>query len=151
MKNRKIKIVRVLSAPIEKVWDAWTNPESLKNWKSPEGMSTPEAAVDLVVGGKYHVTMEGYDLPDPRHNGRVTVRGEYLEIKKPTKLVYTWLWDGSASETHTTTVTITLRSVDKERTELTLIHAGFVDDEMKKEHDKGWGSTINKLEMFLAG
>lgn len=131
------------------MWDAWTNPESLKQWKSPEGMTTPEVEVDLRIGGKYKVVMEGHDMPDPSHNGKVTVAGEYLEIDKPNKLVYTWLWEGLPAETHKTTVTILLKKLDENRTELTLIHAGFADDKMQQEHNTGWLSTLKKLEEFL--
>lgn len=36
MSDLKLELKQVFDAPIEKVWDAWTNPESLKEWKSPE-------------------------------------------------------------------------------------------------------------------
>ncbi len=150
MDRKQLTITRVLNAPIEKVWDAWTNPESLKQWKSPEGMTVPEVTIDLVVGGTYRVVMEGHDNSYPNYNGTTVVGGSYMEIEKPTKLVYTWLWEGAPAETHTTTVTIQLKSLDKTKTELVLTHSGFADDNMKVEHDSGWMSTLKKLDQFLS-
>lgn len=141
MKNNSILIRRKLPAPIEEVWEAWTDPQQLMQWKSPESMTTPEATVDLKVGGEYSVTMERQ--PDP---GKVTVRGVYKEIEKPTKLVFTWKWDGQEEET---TVTVELKALSDTETELTLTHEGFVTEESKAQHNKGWESTFNKLEQFV--
>lgn len=150
MIDKKLEIKQIFDVPMETVWDAWTNPESLKQWKSPEGMTTPEVDVHLTVGGTYRIVMEGHDMPNPAHNGKMAITGEYLEIEKPTKLVYTWLWEGAPAGTHTTTVTILLRKLDEERTELTLIHSGFADENMYNEHNKGWVSTLKSLQQFLA-
>lgn len=94
--------------------------------------------------------MEGIHASDPGKHIRVTVGGEYLEIEKPKKLVYTWLWEGSPPETHTTTVTILLKKVGENKTEVTLIHTGFADENMKKDHNQGWEPTFRRLEKFLS-
>lgn len=150
MTDRKIKLTKIYNAPIEKVWDAWTNPESMKQWFSPEGMTNPQISSELSVGGSYRNTMEGKNMPDPKHNGQMTVGGTYLELEKPSKLVFTWLWEGAPADTHTTTVTVLFKKLDAAKTELTLIHSGFADDTMQKEHDIGWASTFNKLDRFLS-
>lgn len=73
MINNQVKIIRVINSPIEKVWNAWVNPESLKQWKSPEGMTTPSVSVDLKIGGRYAVSMQGGHAEDKV----LTVRGIY--------------------------------------------------------------------------
>lgn len=151
MNNNQVKITKVLDASIEKVWDAWTNPESIKEWLSPEGMTNPEVTNDFKVGGKYRIVMEGHDMHDPTHNGIMPVGGKYLEIEKPNKLVFSWLWENAPAKTHTTKITILLIKIDEEKTEMTLIHSDFADDNMRHEHDMGWKSTFNKLEQFLKG
>ncbi len=149
MDETQVKITKMLEAPIEKVWDAWTNPESIKEWLSPEGMTNPQVSNDFVVGGKYRIVMEGHDMPDAKHNGIMAVGGEYVEIEKPHKLILTWLWEGAPAETHTTKITVLLKSLDERQTEIALIHSGFADDAMRHEHDMGWNSTFRKLDLFL--
>ncbi len=151
MDDNKVEITKVLNAPIEKVWDAWTNPESIKQWLSPEGMTNPEVSNDFNIGGTYRIIMEGHNMPDPNHNGIMAVGGEYLEIEKPHKLVYTWLWENAPAETHTTKITILFKKLKAMQTEMILIHSGFADDAMRHEHAIGWSSTFEKLDLFLRG
>lgn len=149
MAKNEVKLTRILKAPIENVWHAWTKPENMKNWFSPEGMTNPEIVVDLKKGGTYRIVMEGHNMPDPNHNGKMAVGGEYIEINKPNLLKFSWRWEGVPVETHTTIITINLKKIDENSTELTLIHNGFADEKMRSEHNRGWISTFNKLDLFL--
>lgn len=142
MDKNQVKITKVLDVPIEKVWDAWTNPESLKQWKAPVGMTTPDANVNLSVGGSYYVCMKGGHAGDKT----LTVRGVYKEIKKPNRLVFTWKWDGQNEESE---VKVLLKKISDSQTELILIHSGFESLDSYKEHNIGWGSTFDKLEEFV--
>lgn len=149
MADLKLEIKQVFDAPIEKVWDAWTNPESLKQWKHPEGMTTPSAQVNLEQGGEWSVVMEGDMINGNEHTHSLTLNGKYLEIDKPHKLVYTWLWEGQDPQTHNTTVTILLSKLEENKTEVILIHSGFPDQNMVDEHTFGWNSTLKNLQKFL--
>lgn len=63
MENRQaITIAATVSAPIEKVWEYWTNPEHVKQWNnaSPD-WHTPSAENDLRPGGKFTYTMAARD------------------------------------------------------------------------------------------
>ncbi len=151
MDKNIVKITKILAASIDKVWDALTNPDSIKQWLSPEGMTNPEVTNEFRVGGIYRIVMEGHNMPDPAHNGRMAVGGTYLEIEKPNKLVYTWLWENAPAETHTTRITILLKELGDIQTEMTLVHSGFADENMRQEHSSGWNSTFNKLDHFLRG
>lgn len=54
----KITIITIVNAPIEKVWDLWTNPEHIVNWNNAsDDWHTPFAENDLKVGGKFKSTM----------------------------------------------------------------------------------------------
>ena len=151
MADLKLELKQVFDAPIEKVWDAWTKPENIKQWLSPEGMINPEVAGELKPGGKYRIVMEGENLEVAPHSGTVIVGGKYLEIDKPNKLSFTWLWEGAPEETHTTKVTVLLKRLTKSKTEVTLIHTGFPDEDMRQEHNRGWNSTFRKLNKCLEG
>jgi len=48
--TKYLTITRVLDAPRELVWEAWTDPERMKRWWGPKAYTTPVAEIDLRVG-----------------------------------------------------------------------------------------------------
>ncbi len=53
-----IKIEETFRAPREKVFKAWTTPESLKKWfMADEGVVVTDAKVELQVGGTYLISL----------------------------------------------------------------------------------------------
>lgn len=64
--QNKLVLRRTINAPRQKVFDAWTKPEHLKNWwRAKPTMSTEIAEVDLRVGGNYRLGMQASDAPGP--------------------------------------------------------------------------------------
>lgn len=59
MNEHRITITRTFLEPREKVWEAWTTPELIKQWFGPEGFTAPNIRLDLREGGKYVYTMRG--------------------------------------------------------------------------------------------
>jgi uncharacterized protein YndB with AHSA1/START domain len=58
----KITVETLVKAPLDKVWDAWNNPEDIKQWNSAqEDWHTTESTVDLREGGKFLARMEAKD------------------------------------------------------------------------------------------
>ncbi|SHI66551.1 SRPBCC family protein [Flavobacterium terrae] len=57
--DRKIFSSRVLNYPVETVYEAFANPEHLKNWWGPEGFTNTIHQFDLKPGGKWILTMHG--------------------------------------------------------------------------------------------
>ena len=51
----------MLPAPIERVWQVWTNPEEIKNWWGPNGFSNHIKKMELKPGGEWVFTMQGPD------------------------------------------------------------------------------------------
>jgi uncharacterized protein YndB with AHSA1/START domain len=73
---------RVFDAPRERVWQAWTEAERLKQWFAPRGFQTTHNNLDLRPGGLYHYCLR---MPDGKEMwGKWTFR----EIVKPAKLVF---------------------------------------------------------------
>ena len=75
-------ISRMFDAPRERVWQAWTEVERLKQWFSPKGFSVIAAKMDFRVGGSYHYCLR---MPD---GGDMWGRFVYREIVKPERLVW---------------------------------------------------------------
>ena len=57
--DRKIFSSRVLNYPVETVYEAFANPEHLKNWWGPQGFTNTIHEFDLKPGGKWILTMHG--------------------------------------------------------------------------------------------
>ncbi len=85
--NRKsqpneIRITRVYDAPVELVWDAWTDPEQVAQWWGPRGFTLTTHSKSLRPGGIWHYTMHGPDGTDYIN------KTLYLEVEERKKLVY---------------------------------------------------------------
>src|ERR1044071_3487231 len=80
--SNEIRITRVYEAPVQAVWDAWTDPEQVAHWWGPRGFTLTTHSKDFRVGGTWRYTMHG---PDGTDYENVT---PYLEIVPLKKLVY---------------------------------------------------------------
>jgi len=59
--ERELRIERMLNAPIELVWEVWTDPEHIKNWWGPNGFTNTIHKMDMEEGGEWLLTMHGPD------------------------------------------------------------------------------------------
>ncbi len=81
-KSKEIKIARIYDAPVQLVWDAWTDPAQVAQWWGPRGFTLTTHSKDLRVGGSWKYTMHGPDGVDYPNNTK------YFEVEKYAKLVY---------------------------------------------------------------
>jgi uncharacterized protein YndB with AHSA1/START domain len=137
-----LRLQRTFDARPEEVFDAWTNPEVLRRWWAvAPSWRTPVAEVDLRAGGSYRLTME-----DPQDGTSHTVLGEYSEVRRPERLVYSWCWvqeDGSTG--HVSKVTVEFVP-DGERTTVVLEHSELESPESAERHGKGWEACMQMLD-----
>ncbi len=78
-----LMLERIVDVPPNLVWDAWTQPNLLKQWFAPKPWTTVECALDLRPGGLCRTVMrspEGQDFPND---------GCYLEVVPNQRLVFT--------------------------------------------------------------
>jgi len=87
--HREITLTRLIYAPRELVFQAWTDPAHLARWFGPEGFTVSECRVDARVGGKWRLTMRANDELAARVGRDHPAGGEYLEVEKPSRLVFT--------------------------------------------------------------
>ena len=79
---KPFEISRVVDAPRERVWQAWTEAERLKKWWGPKGFTVKQCKVDLRPGGMTHYCLRTPDGQD------MWGKFVYREIVKPEKLVW---------------------------------------------------------------
>jgi uncharacterized protein YndB with AHSA1/START domain len=143
-----LRMSRRFDAPREQVFEAWTNPEVIREWwRAGPDWETPEAEVDLRPGGSYRWSMRD-TTKDETH----TVMGEYKEVRPPERLVYTWSWESNPKEmagSMGTLVTVEF-SEDGEGTHVELTHSGFANEEIRDLHAHGWDACLANLERTLS-
>ena len=97
--ENEIILERIIAAPREIVWQAWTDPEMLKQWWGPNGVTIPECEVDLKVGGKFYIVMEAGEAMGPYKGTEWPMLAEFTVIEPNTKLSYTaQAWTEGAKE-----------------------------------------------------
>jgi uncharacterized protein YndB with AHSA1/START domain len=141
--NIRLEIKRIIKAPRDRVYAAWTDPAQLKQWFGPENVQTRDLVADARVGGKFR-----WDLTNPEDE-EMTVSGEYRELRAGRKVVFTWQWQDDADwKRHESIVTVELSDCEG-GTEVRLIHEKLPSKESRDRHTEGWASILKKLEEFL--
>ena len=88
--ERVLIIKREFNAPLDRVWQAWTDPEEFKNWWGPKNFTTPVSKMDFRVGDKYHYCMRSPEGKDYWGTGTFSEivpkkNGSYIPIHFPMK------------------------------------------------------------------
>ena len=135
-----LQIRRTFRAPREKLFQAWVDPKKMTEWfcHAKPNLTGKLVVMDVRPGGKY-----GFDVTDAA--GKVfKVRGEYLEIKEPEKLVFTWFWETEPAYGNTV---VTLEFVDLgDESELILTHERFANSDARDKHNNGWAICLDALQ-----
>ncbi|MCV0427011.1 MAG: SRPBCC domain-containing protein [Roseibium sp.] len=143
-----VRLCRILNAPPDRVWDAWTRPKLMRRWFCPLGMQVAELEADLRVGGTFRVVMDplGSPLQPPPELGKYLVAyGRYQRVEKPGELEFTWAWE---QRDEISRVRISITPV-RGGTELVLCHDGLKDEASRLFHEDGWKPTLDNLELAL--
>lgn len=143
VESRTLRIEREFKAPMERVFEAFVNPEHAKQWWGPEGLSASVVEMDVREGGCWLVEMRGSE------GNLYIMNGVYKTIKPHSRLVYTWGWVNDGERGPETTVEILLTKTDS-GTRLRLIQSIFDTTQSRDDHNGGWTSSLNCLEVFLA-
>jgi uncharacterized protein YndB with AHSA1/START domain len=133
---------RTIRASTERLFDAWTQPEQLKQWWGPASVDCIDAKVDLRVGGRYRIANQ---FPD----GKVLwIAGEFECIERPRRLVYTWRLESAEGPPERVTVTFEERDSG---TEVVVTHERIPTKAMRDMHEQGWLGCLDGLAEFLSG
>jgi uncharacterized protein YndB with AHSA1/START domain len=147
--DRELVLTRIIDAPREKVFRAWTDPDLLKQWFAPLPYTTPKAELDVRPGGSNLIVMRdaaGHDFPN---------RGVYLEVVENERLVftdaYTKAWEPSAKPFMTVILTFEDEG-GKTNYTARVLHWTAAD---RETHEKmgfyqGWGQCTDQLEALAA-
>lgn len=166
-RSRTFVMSRVFRAPREKVYEAWTTREHLKNWFGPRGCVISECTLDLRPGGVFHYCMK-FPAKDGQPAGEMWGRWLFREIVPPERLEFVVSFsDRSGKVTRApfeekwplemvSTVTFEPHAGIGRGTVVTLRWEGVGTDEERAVFDagfdsmrEGWGGTFDSLEEYL--
>jgi uncharacterized protein YndB with AHSA1/START domain len=124
-----------IDASPETVWEFFVEPEKLMRWK---GIN---ADLDARPGGIFRCEVI------PGH----VARGEFVELDPPSRLVFTWGWDGNEGvPPGSSTIEVDLTG-DGDRTTLRFVHKDLPSAEAVASHAHGWDHYLPRLELAAAG
>ena len=129
-----------IAASPETVWEFLVDPEKLARWKG-----RPATAFDPRPGGGYRIEII------PGH----TASGEFVELERPHRLVYTWGWEPGEDGPNpvppgSSTVEIELVPEDG-GTRLRFTHRDLPSAESAESHAIGWDHYLERLVVAAAG
>jgi uncharacterized protein YndB with AHSA1/START domain len=132
---------RTIAATPERLFDAWTRPEQLRQWWGPARVTCTAAEIDLRAGGSYRIANQ---FPD----GRVVwISGEFLCIERPRELGYTWRLSSQPEPHERVTVRFDRRGA---HTEVIVTHERIRHAADRERHEQGWTGCLQGLDTFIA-
>jgi len=144
--NSPLQLVRLLDAPLELVWEMWTNGKQLAGWWGPQHFTNPAYVWEAVPGKKLLLNMQGPD-------GKIyPMDGEFIEVIKPRLLSFlSGPVDEKGNRLFTVLTTVNLKGVDG-KTEISIVAevSGITENagQYLSGMNEGWKQSIDKLENY---
>jgi uncharacterized protein YndB with AHSA1/START domain len=144
--DREIVITHTFRAPADLVFDAWTKPEHVKRWWAPESrdVTLVQCDADVRPGGKYrYVLARG-------SSERFAFSGKYLEIARPTRVVYTQSFEPMPGE-----AVVTVSFEERDGSTTLVAHELYpskeaLDGALKSGMEDGMRETFDQLDELVA-
>lgn len=147
--DRELVLTRLIDAPREKLFRAWTDPALLKQWFAPHPYTTPVAELDVRPGGANTIVMQAPD------GTQIPCNGVYLDVAENERLVFTDAYAGAwePSQKPFMTAIITFENEGgKTRYTARVRHWTVADRETheKMGFHEGWGQCADQLAALVA-
>lgn len=154
--NSKLLVIdRDFNVPVEKLFDAFSHGEVIKVWWWPKDLYADKVNYDFKEGGKYFISMKGFD------QGGGGMTGQFEEIVKNERIVMTDYFSDekgnpiSAAQADmpgqwpdTVYITFDFESFGEDKSRFKLSQQG-IPNEMQKDCTQGWNESFDKLEKYL--
>jgi uncharacterized protein YndB with AHSA1/START domain len=141
--ERELVITRLLDAPRELVFRAWTDPRHAGQWWGPVNYPASHIEMDVRPGGAWRICLRSTEgKPDLWQGGVVR------EVVAPERLVFTFAWEEAGERGLETLVTVTF-SEEGGKTRMTFRQVPFQSVEERDGHRWGWNSAFERLHETL--
>jgi uncharacterized protein YndB with AHSA1/START domain len=142
MSTGNVKLHRVIAAPTEKVFKAFTDPDAYASWLPPYGFVAKVHEIDVKVGGKYKMSFTNFTTGNGQSFG-----GEFLEIKPNELIKYSDSFDDPNLPGEMIT-TVNLKAVSA-GTELHITQEGIPEAIPVDMCYLGWQDSLDKLKRLV--
>ncbi|GAA3122010.1 SRPBCC family protein [Streptosporangium carneum] len=144
--SRGFTITRILDAPRELVFKAWTEPEHFTHWFGLPGSTLPVATISMDVrpGGTWSALM--FDGPE---RTELPFAGKYLEVVEPERLVLTLAHPGDPTNPNVEVMTVVLTDLG-DKTEMVFQQSGHLSEEEYAQVKEGNTIFFGRLADYLA-
>src|SRR5437660_3430929 len=137
--KHRIVARRRMPAPREIVYQAWIDPEGMREWMGRGDAQSAVAVLDVRVGGSFRIVMKSKDQVHEHI-------GTYQVVEPPAKLVFTWSAKENPGEI--TLVTVAFQPHGDE-SELVITHERFTQSNLAQRYETGWGTIAKKFAAYL--
>ena len=142
MKVIDLKLARLIPGPVEEVFDVWFDP------KCPGGPwhGAEKALMNFAIDGMFYFGIDRAEarkkIPNlPEVAGLMGHFGRFTQIRRPYAVEHTWMSENTQGIETTVLVTFEPRAGG---TELTILHRGIPDDEIGRQHERGWNFLLGR-------
>ena len=143
--TKPVVVRRVYRFPVDKVYQAWTDPAKLRQWFAPNiRWKPPLLDFDTQAGGRRNLTMRHSDGDEMR------VSGKYVEVISNQKLSFTWQWLDHETMPGESLVSVDFREVP-DGTEITITHSRLIATADQEGITGGWTGLLEMLETYFGG
>ncbi|HEY2707212.1 MAG TPA: SRPBCC family protein [Caulobacteraceae bacterium] len=140
-KLQVLRVTREFETSPDALFDAWTNPDMVGRWLfTTPGSESHSVEADVRPGGKWTIT-------DIREGVEYKAVGEYLDVDRPGRLVFTFGMPQFSPALHK--VTVEINATDK-GAQLTLIQEGLPPEAIRPL-EQGWREMFDMLAVILHG
>jgi len=136
----RVVVRRRMPAPREVVYEAWIDPEGIREWMCPGDIVSADASLDVRVDGSFRIIMRAKDRVHEH-------TGTYQIVDPPAKLAFTW--SGLENPAEITLVTVEFLA-DGDETDLIITHERFTKADVAQRYEMGWGTIAKKFAAHLA-
>lgn len=141
---RALEIVRVFDAPRELVFQAWVDPERMRQWSAPHDYEIGQSEGEAKPGGRWRSSMVSKDEV-------LWLGGVYREVVENERIVFTHAWEDEAGQPgHETVVTVRFEDAGEGKTRMIFRQAFFASVDSRDGHEGGWGECFDRLDDLLA-
>jgi len=152
--KKEVNTERVFNAPLERVWQAWTDPEQVAKWWGPNGTSSVKCIWEARPGGKTQTIVKAGEMYGPAAGTEWQSAGEFKEVVPQEKLVFTNnpILNGEPVAEHLTTVIFEEQGGRTKVSMRNLITTAKDTPEAKGALDgipMGWNQQLDKLGELL--